>query len=116
MSLFKIPASIINSLERLMRNFLWSGDISNIKIDLIAWDNICKPRRWEALALMALKLMTWAIICSTKLMRWDLFIKWICWKIFLSQMFEIGVSHSFNLKDAGSLPPHLLLSICHYSL
>ena len=49
LSLFKIPASMAAKIERLQRDFLWSG-VGECKRDhLISWDVVCKSKAKEGL-------------------------------------------------------------------
>ena len=41
-SLFKIPASVAAKIERLQRDFLWSGVGKGKRDHLISWDVVCK--------------------------------------------------------------------------
>ncbi|KAL4199260.1 hypothetical protein AMTRI_Chr03g50280 [Amborella trichopoda] len=45
MSLFQIPASVSKRIERLMRNFLWSGSAETKKIHLVSWNKICTHKK-----------------------------------------------------------------------
>ena len=38
LSLFKIPAKYVDSLDKIQRNFLWSGIEEKKRMALIAWD------------------------------------------------------------------------------
>lgn len=39
-----IPISICNDIERLMRNFLWSGSGQSTKINYVNWNLVCLPK------------------------------------------------------------------------
>ena len=41
---FKIPAPVAAKIERLQRNFLWSGIGEGKKDHLVRWDVVCKPK------------------------------------------------------------------------
>ena len=43
-SLFKILASVATKIERLQRDFLWSGVREGKRDHLVSWDVVCKPR------------------------------------------------------------------------
>ncbi|XP_042482198.1 uncharacterized protein LOC122062615 [Macadamia integrifolia] len=36
--------SVINTVERWMRNFLWLGDIDTVKKISVKWEEVCKPK------------------------------------------------------------------------
>jgi len=43
LSIYSWPVSLIKELEKWMRNFLWSGDITQKKLVTVAWHKTCKP-------------------------------------------------------------------------
>lgn len=44
MACFKLPGSIIKSMQQKMRKFLWNGNQEQDKVPLMAWDRVCKPK------------------------------------------------------------------------
>lgn len=45
MSLFRLPSWVIKEINRIRRDFLWSGtDIDHPSYRLIGWNNICRTR------------------------------------------------------------------------
>ncbi|RVW23803.1 putative ribonuclease H protein [Vitis vinifera] len=44
LSLFKISASMAAKVERMQRDFLWSGVGEGKRDHLVSWDAVCKPR------------------------------------------------------------------------
>ena len=44
LSLFKIPVSMAAKVERMQRDFLWSGVGEGKRDHLVSWDAVCKPR------------------------------------------------------------------------
>ncbi|RVW69297.1 putative ribonuclease H protein [Vitis vinifera] len=44
LSLFKIPASVVAKVERMQRDFLWSGVGEGKRDHLVRWDAVCKSR------------------------------------------------------------------------
>jgi hypothetical protein len=43
-SIFPIPAIVINKITSLCRNFLWTGDMRRSKSALVAWKQVCLPK------------------------------------------------------------------------
>jgi len=43
LSLFPIPVSVAKKLERLQREFLWSGMGDETKFHLVNWHRVCSP-------------------------------------------------------------------------
>lgn len=41
---YQWPSSILSGLAKCMRNFIWSGDLNQRKICIVAWKLVCKPR------------------------------------------------------------------------
>ena len=41
---FKIPAPVAAKIERLQRNFLWSGIGEGKRDHLVSWDVVCNPK------------------------------------------------------------------------
>jgi hypothetical protein len=48
LSLFPIPSSVANRMEKIQRNFLWGGLGDEFKYHLVNWHSICLPHsgRW----------------------------------------------------------------------
>ena len=44
LSLFKIPALVAAKIERMQREFLWSGVGEGKRDHLVNWDVVCKPK------------------------------------------------------------------------
>ncbi|RVW48807.1 putative ribonuclease H protein [Vitis vinifera] len=44
LSLFKIPSSVARKIERMQRDFLWSGIGEGKRDHLVNWDIVCKPK------------------------------------------------------------------------
>ncbi|KAL4196105.1 hypothetical protein AMTRI_Chr04g244380 [Amborella trichopoda] len=56
MSMIQIPISVIHKLEKLMRDFLWSGVDDTKKIHLVAWDAVCTPKSFGGLGIKNLRI------------------------------------------------------------
>ncbi|XP_042499710.1 uncharacterized protein LOC122077876 [Macadamia integrifolia] len=59
------PSSLITTLERWMRNFVWSGEIDATKKIVVNWDQCCKPKEEGGLGLRRLRDMNKAMLCKT---------------------------------------------------
>ena len=44
LSLFKIPTSVAAKIERLQRDFLWSGIGEGKRDHLVSWDIVCNSK------------------------------------------------------------------------
>lgn len=45
MSIFRLPSWVIKAIDRIRRDFLWSGaEIDKPKMRLVSWNRICRPR------------------------------------------------------------------------
>ena len=44
LSLFKMPASVAAKIERLQRDFLWSGVGEGKRDHLVSWEVVCNPK------------------------------------------------------------------------
>jgi hypothetical protein len=43
LSVFKIPRKYANAIDKIQKNFLWTGMETKKRMALIAWDKVCKP-------------------------------------------------------------------------
>uniref|UniRef100_A0A2N9GE45 Reverse transcriptase domain-containing protein n=1 Tax=Fagus sylvatica TaxID=28930 RepID=A0A2N9GE45_FAGSY len=62
LSLFTIPKSVANRLEKLQRDFLWGGMGNNFKHHLVGWDNVCVPKAKGGLGVRSLVLFNKALL------------------------------------------------------
>lgn len=45
MSVFKLPAWVIQDIDKIRTDFLWKGpDLGSNRIRLVEWKRICRPR------------------------------------------------------------------------
>ncbi|XP_026417309.1 uncharacterized protein LOC113312788 [Papaver somniferum] len=72
MVVYKWPASIIKICEKIIRNFLWSGEGDTRKYNILAWKRVCTPysegglgiHRLEVINKSLLMKMMWRIMKS----------------------------------------------------
>ena len=62
LSLFKIPASVAAKIERLQRDFLWSGVGEGKRDHLVRWEAVCKPRSIGGLGIGKIPLRNRALL------------------------------------------------------
>ncbi|CAL1375754.1 unnamed protein product [Linum trigynum] len=68
LSLFKAPAAVLDKLDRLLREFIWSGTGEVNKLHLVAWDRCKLPRSLGGLGIPDLRVRNQALL-----------LKW-CWR------------------------------------
>ena len=81
LSIFPVPSSVISGMIKICRNFLWAGDIKKSHSALVAWKDICLPKKEGGLNIFDLKVIN---RCYLAKHIWDihnkadsLWIKWI---------------------------------------
>ena len=62
LSLFTIPKSVANRLEKLQRDFLWGGMGNNFKHHLVGWDKVCVLKAKGGLGVRSLVLFNKALL------------------------------------------------------
>ncbi|XP_050212856.1 uncharacterized protein LOC126664492 [Mercurialis annua] len=75
---FSIPQSVINTLERYMRRFLWSGSGDNMGFSKVSWNDVCLPIDRGGLNITPMRLKNqslllkwiWKLRTSSKLTLW----------------------------------------------
>ncbi|XP_039123641.1 uncharacterized protein LOC120260266 [Dioscorea cayenensis subsp. rotundata] len=63
MSLFKVPCWVIKKINRIRRDFLWSGtDIDHPKCRLVGWKTLCRPREFGGWGILDLHCFNQALL------------------------------------------------------
>ena len=62
LSLFKIPALVAVKIERLQRDFLWSGVGEGKRNHLVSWDVVCKSKAKRGLGFEKIVLRNVALL------------------------------------------------------
>ncbi|CAL1352801.1 unnamed protein product [Linum trigynum] len=63
-SLFIAPKGVIQRIENIQRDFIWSGLGEQKKIHLVAWERCKIPKKWGGLGIKDLELQNKALICK----------------------------------------------------
>ncbi|KAG7987145.1 hypothetical protein I3843_03G118100 [Carya illinoinensis] len=62
LSLFPLPTSIASKIEKLQRDFLWSGIGDEFKFHLVGWEKVCTPLRVGGLGVHTVRLFNQALL------------------------------------------------------
>jgi hypothetical protein len=62
LSLFSIPASVANRIEKLYRDFLWGGLGDEFKFHLVKWSKVCSPISEGGLGIRSLRTFNRALL------------------------------------------------------
>ncbi|KAH9308494.1 hypothetical protein KI387_036405, partial [Taxus chinensis] len=76
LSMLKIPSSVREAVEKIQRNFLWSGTEEKKRIHLVAWKEVCKPTAHGGLGLRKIKEMNGALLAK---LAWEVAKGNSCW-------------------------------------
>lgn len=80
-SVFILPVSVSNAIERLVRNFIWGGSEMVQRRSKVAWYDVCLPKSQGGLGIRPLRVWNKSLmafhIWSIVTMRESLWVKWI---------------------------------------
>lgn len=62
LSCFRVPESVCNKLDAVMRAFWWGHGVETRKLHLINWDTICQPRSIGGLGFKKISLINKAMV------------------------------------------------------
>jgi len=98
-TIYAWPVSLIKQLERLMRNFLWSGNFENKKLVTISWKVVCSPIKEGGFGLRSLSKFNEA---SSLKLGWELMHSQDQWASFLRRRVKRG-KHSLQYHIYSSI-------------
>ncbi|GJV66513.1 RNA-directed DNA polymerase, eukaryota, reverse transcriptase zinc-binding domain protein [Tanacetum coccineum] len=70
-SMFMLPVSICDSIDKLFKNFIWGKSESSSGIASVSWKDVCRPKNQGGLGLKSLRVMNCALM--VKQQWWDSF-------------------------------------------
>ncbi|XVF83970.1 hypothetical protein PTKIN_Ptkin16aG0537100 [Pterospermum kingtungense] len=62
MSIFLMPRSVKEKLDRIQRRFLWGEDGNKKKLHLVGWNQVCAPKVFSGIGLVDLELKNRALL------------------------------------------------------
>jgi hypothetical protein len=62
LSLFTVPISVANRIERIQRNFLWGSYGEGVNHHLVNWDIVCSPIKYGGLGVKKLVVFNKALL------------------------------------------------------
>ncbi|KAG4954205.1 hypothetical protein JHK87_039799 [Glycine soja] len=66
LSFFRAPATVINRLTAIQRQFLWGGNFEGKKIAWVAWRQVCVSREMGGLGIKDIKVLNNALLIKWK--------------------------------------------------
>jgi len=81
-SVYSWPKSLLNDLEKWIRNFIWSGDVEKRKLVTVSWNKSCRPLSQGGLGIRSLSSLNDA---TNLKLCWDLRNSSQSWAILLKR-------------------------------
>jgi hypothetical protein len=98
-SIYSWPISLLKGLERWIKNFIWSGDISQRKLVTVAWKKVCRPYDQGGLGIRSVIVLNE----STNLK--------LCWDMFTSNEHWAILLRSRVIRGVGCISHHIHSSL-----
>ena len=99
MSIYSWPISLLKTIEKWIRNFLWSGEITRRKLVTVAWKKVCKPYDEGGLGIRSL-------ICLNESFNLKL-----CWDLMQSQEDKAKILKARVIRRNEVINYHIYSSI-----
>jgi hypothetical protein len=64
MSIYLLPKTVINDLDKVKRTFFWQGGHSKRKYHLVKWVKICKSKKERGLGIKDIRKMNLSLLCK----------------------------------------------------
>ncbi|XP_060188373.1 uncharacterized protein LOC132617397 [Lycium barbarum] len=102
-AVFILPQSVLKEVDKKCREFLWGCQEGQRKVSLVAWDNVCVPKKYGGLNIKSCRI--WNIVAVGKLL-WQLANKedilWVKWV------------HEIYMKTTDNIWEHSPPQICSW--
>jgi ribonuclease HI len=99
MTIYSWPISLLRDLERWIKNFIWSGDITKKKLVTVSWKKVCAPLEEGGLGIRSLVSLNAASNMKT------------CWELIQSDEQWAIVLRSRVLRSNSCIHHHIYSSI-----
>ncbi|OVA17071.1 Ribonuclease H domain [Macleaya cordata] len=100
MAIYKWPKAVIWACERIMRNFLWTGDPASKKLITKAWHKLCCPKDEGGLGLTKLENINRALLLK---LVWRITSHKDHWASFLKAKFQSRTSNWISYYKQSSI-------------
>lgn len=97
--IYSWPVSLVKSVDRWIRNFIWGGDVESRKLATMAWKKVCKPVKEGGLGLRSLRCTNNAAMLK------------LCWEFNTSNMQWSNLIRARVFKKNGLISYHIGYSI-----
>lgn len=98
-TVYSWPVSLLKNLEKYIKNFIWSGDISKRKLVTVSWKKVCKPYEEGGLGIRSLIRLNEA--SNLKL----------CWNLANSDMPWARILRSRTFRKGSTINYHIFSSL-----
>lgn len=99
MSIYSWPVSLIKDIEKWIKNFIWSGDVSKRKLITVAWEKVCSDYDEDGLGIRSLLCLNEATILK------------ICWELLHSEEKWASLLRDRVLRTNSCVSHHIFSSI-----
>lgn len=64
MSVYLLPKTIIEKMDKIRRTFFWQGGAAKKKYHMVKWEIICKSKKKGGLGIKDLRKMNVSLLCK----------------------------------------------------
>ncbi|KAF6154879.1 hypothetical protein GIB67_018316 [Kingdonia uniflora] len=100
MGIYKWPTSVIKEGERILQNFLWSGELEYKKACVVTWDKVCKPFKEGGINLRWLKKISQSLMMK---LTWNFLNPKDEWAKFMQAKFIVKARNFSTITKGSSI-------------